>query len=115
MSQTKSPPANEQSLSTPIAPLDRLTAMESEALQGGGKHRIDKQHTANKLTARERIVLLMDPNTFIELDKFVTHRCTDFAMSEKKILGDGVNLPCLVQGLREVLGIPSVFDYPGVV
>jgi len=52
--------------------------------------RIEKQHQEGKLTARERIELLLDPGSFIELDKFKTHRADDFGMSEKKILGDGV-------------------------
>src|SRR5207237_6639325 len=51
---------------------------------------IDKQHQEGKLTARERIELLLDPGSFIELDKFKTHRADDFGMSAKKILGDGV-------------------------
>ena len=58
--------------------------------QGGGEERIQKQHQAGKLTARERIDLLLDPGSFVELDRFVTHRCTDFEMSEQKIPGDGV-------------------------
>ncbi len=57
---------------------------------GGGKDRIDRQHAAGRLTARERINLLLDPETFVELDKFVTHRATDFGMDKNKILGDGV-------------------------
>lgn len=57
---------------------------------GGGQQRIDKQHKAGRLTARERIVQLLDPDTFVEIDKFVTHRCTDFGMEKNKVLGDGV-------------------------
>ena len=57
---------------------------------GGGQERIDKQHKDGKLTARERIDLLLDPGTFVELDRFVTHRCTDFGMEKKKFYGDGV-------------------------
>ncbi|MEM9489968.1 MAG: acyl-CoA carboxylase subunit beta [Myxococcota bacterium] len=64
--------------------------MEAEAVQGGGQDRIDKQHKAGKLTARERIEALLDPGSFVEMDKFVTHRCNDFGMDRKKILGDGV-------------------------
>jgi len=71
-------------------PYERLEQMEQQALVGGGEKRIAKQHAADKLTARERVEQLMDPGTFIELDKFVTHRCSDFGMKEKKILGDGV-------------------------
>src|SRR3974377_810917 len=72
------------------APLKRLERMEAEALKGGGDQRIPKQHAAVKLTARERAELLLDPGTFVELDKFVTHRCADFGMEQQKILGDGV-------------------------
>jgi len=57
---------------------------------GGGQARIDKQHAAGRKTARERIELLLDPGTFVELDKFVTHRTTDFGMDKSKFLGDGV-------------------------
>ncbi len=57
---------------------------------GGGQQRIDKQHKAGRLTARERIMHLLDPDTFVEIDKFVTHRCTDFGMEKNKTLGDGV-------------------------
>jgi propionyl-CoA carboxylase beta chain len=71
-------------------PLKRLEEMEARALLGGGEERITKQHAAGKLTARERIELLLDPGTFVELDKFVTHRCADFGMEQQKILGDGV-------------------------
>src|SRR5687767_6342953 len=68
----------------------RLEALERQADLGGGPERIQKQHEAGKLTARERIDLLLDPGTFSELDKFVTHRSSDFGMGDKKILGDGV-------------------------
>lgn len=57
---------------------------------GGGIKRIEKQHSSHKLTARERIELLFDQGTFVEYDKFVTHRCTDFGMSKEKYYGDGV-------------------------
>ncbi|MBN1819598.1 MAG: acyl-CoA carboxylase subunit beta [Prolixibacteraceae bacterium] len=60
------------------------------AEEGGGNERIDKQHSAGKKTARERIQLLLDPGTFNETDKLVTHRNTDFGMENKKILGDGL-------------------------
>ncbi len=71
-------------------PLARLEQLESQAVLGGGQHRIDKQHEAGKLTARERIAALLDPGSFVELDRFVTHRCADFGMQDQKILGDGV-------------------------
>src|SRR5690606_34843938 len=71
-------------------PRARLEALERQAELGGGEARIAKQHEAGKLTARERIELLLDPGSFCELDKFVTHRATDFGMGNKKIPGDGV-------------------------
>jgi propionyl-CoA carboxylase beta chain len=67
-----------------------LEQKEKEAELGGGAERIQKQHEMGKLTARERINLLLDKDTFVELDKFVVHRCTDFDMDKKKFLGDGV-------------------------
>jgi len=68
----------------------RLEALERQAELGGGAERVAKQHEAGKLTARERLDLLLDTGTFVELDKFVTHRSNDFGMGEKKIPGDGV-------------------------
>lgn len=70
--------------------LRELAEREKLAEQGGGSDRLAKQHAAGKLTARERIDLLLDPGSFNELDKFVTHRCSDFGMAEQKFLGDGV-------------------------
>jgi propionyl-CoA carboxylase beta chain len=64
--------------------------MEEQARLGGGEARVQKQLEAGKLTARERVDLLLDPGSFTELDKFVTHRASDFGMAEKRILGDGV-------------------------
>jgi propionyl-CoA carboxylase beta chain len=70
--------------------LARLDELNTKALEGGGKARVDKQHAAGKLTARERIDLLLDPGSFTEMDRFVTHRCSDFGMQDQKVLGDGV-------------------------
>ncbi|MDR3606604.1 MAG: acyl-CoA carboxylase subunit beta [Oligoflexia bacterium] len=73
--------------------LDRLRDLaerEQRAEAGGGAERVAKQHAAGKLTARERVELLLDPGSFVELDKFVTHRCVDFEMDQQKFLGDGV-------------------------
>ncbi len=70
--------------------IKHLEELEKQALLGGGEKRIKAQHDKGKLTARERIELLLDKGTFRETDKFVTHRCTDFEMDKKKILGDGV-------------------------
>src|SRR6184192_3288842 len=69
---------------------DKLAALDAQAELGGGEERVEKQHDEGKLTARERIELLLDPGSFIELDKFKVHRCDDFGMQSKKILGDGV-------------------------
>jgi propionyl-CoA carboxylase beta chain len=68
----------------------RLEQLHLQAERGGGEERIAKQHEAGKLTARERLELLFDPDTFQEIDKFVTHRTIDFGMAEKKVPGDGV-------------------------
>ncbi|KPK85477.1 MAG: methylmalonyl-CoA carboxyltransferase [Bacteroides sp. SM23_62_1] len=57
---------------------------------GGGPERIKKQHESSKMTARERLEALLDPGSFVELDKLVVHRCTDFGMDKNKILSDGV-------------------------
>ncbi len=69
---------------------DTLKEKNRVAEAGGGDDRIAAQHKAGKLTARERIDLLLDPGSFVEIDRFVTHRCSDFGMGDKKILGDGV-------------------------
>ena len=71
-------------------PLERLRRMRELSLAGGGEERIAAQHKKGKLTARERVDLLVDEGSFVELDRFVTHRCTDFGMQDQKILGDGV-------------------------
>src|SRR3990172_4413679 len=67
-----------------------LEEKKKEAELGGGAVRTQKQHDMGKLTARERINLLLDKNSFVELDKFVVHRCTDFDMEKNRFLGDGV-------------------------
>lgn len=69
---------------------ERLQSLNDAAYAGGGEKRIEKQHQAGKLTARERIELLLDPGSFVELDRLRTHRCLDFGMGDKKIAGDGV-------------------------
>ncbi len=71
-------------------PRQRLKELDARAYAGGGAARIEKQHEAGKLTARERIDRLLDPGTFVEMDRLVVHRCTDFGMEEQKIPGDGV-------------------------
>jgi propionyl-CoA carboxylase beta chain len=70
--------------------IEELQRRRAGAALGGGVERIEKMHAQGKLTARERIELLLDPGTFQELGVFVTHTCTDFGMEKKKITGDGV-------------------------
>src|SRR4051794_21554748 len=70
--------------------LRELAERNRKAELGGGADRMAKQHASGKLTARERIELMLDPGSFVELDKFVVHRCADFEMDEQKFLGDGV-------------------------
>ncbi|MCU0865411.1 MAG: acyl-CoA carboxylase subunit beta [Planctomycetes bacterium] len=88
-------------------PMQKLQEMRARSLEGGGQDRVDAQHQKGKLTARERIDLLVDPGTFVEIDRFVTHRCRDFGMDSEKnlILGDGV-----VTGSARIDG-RSVFLY----
>ncbi len=74
----------------PKSKIEILEEKSQLAELGGGQLRIDKQHKAGRLTARERIDHLFDAGTFVEIDKFVTHRCTDFGMENTKPLGDGV-------------------------
>ena len=67
-----------------------LHSLQADALRGGGEKRIEAQHKKGKLSARERLDLLLDPGSFNELDMFVTHRTSDFGLADQKILGDGV-------------------------
>jgi propionyl-CoA carboxylase beta chain len=69
---------------------DLFARKNKEAEQAGGTDRIEKQHEAGKLTARERIDLFLDPGTFVEVDKMVTHACTNFGMENQKVVGDGM-------------------------
>jgi propionyl-CoA carboxylase beta chain len=73
-----------------VDPHETLADLERRAELGGGQSRLDRQHAAGKLTARERIDLLFDPGSFEEVDKLVTHRCLDFGMAEQIVPGDGV-------------------------
>ena len=77
----------------------KLEDMRLKAVQGGGHRRIESQHKKGKLTARERIDILVDEGSFEEWDMFVEHRAVDFGMNNKKILGDGV-----VTGVGKVNG-----------
>ena len=75
---------------TTMTNIDELKRRLAAAELGGGEARIRKQHEAGKLTARERIELLLDGGSFVEIDALVTHRCTDFGMELQKVPGDGV-------------------------
>ena len=83
--------------------MEKLQELRNRSLEGGGEKRVAAQHERGKLTARERIDLLVDPGSFVEIDRFVTHRCRDFGMDSAKneILGDGV-----VPGSAKIDGRP---------
>jgi acetyl-CoA carboxylase carboxyltransferase component len=82
--------SGEDSVVNDQGPIERLRAMRAESRLGGGQARIDQQHARGKLTARERLDLLLDPGSFIEFDAFVVHRSSDFGLDDERILGDGV-------------------------
>lgn len=84
---------------------EHLVELNKTADLGGGQERIDRQHEQGKMTARERINTLLDPNTFVEIDKFVTHRCSNFGMEKNHILGDGI-----VAGYGKIAG-RTIFVY----
>jgi propionyl-CoA carboxylase beta chain len=86
----KSTPGDQAKDSLAMNQIDKLRDRELRAELGGGEERLRKQHDQGKLTARERIDRLFDPGTFEEVDKLVTHRCTDFGMADQIIPGDGV-------------------------
>ena len=70
--------------------IEELERKRTAAEEGGGRARIEAQHGRGKLTARERIEVLLDPGSFEEWGVFVEHRCNDFSMSDKTVPGDGV-------------------------
>ena len=70
--------------------LQHLHQLRQKAMQGGGPERVEAQHKRGRLTARERLELLLDKGSFREMDMFVTHRCTDFGLDKRKYLGDSV-------------------------
>src|SRR5579864_2366287 len=72
-----------------LDPLAEVRRRHAKAEAGGGKERTERQHAEGKLSARERIDLLLDEGTFEELDKLVRHRCTDFGMDQQVVDGDG--------------------------
>src|SRR5207249_10846425 len=70
--------------------LELLQQKRAESELGGGAERIKVQHEKGKMTARERLDALLDPGTFVELDRFVTHRSSDFGLADEKYPGDGL-------------------------
>lgn len=70
--------------------LEELERRNDTALAGGGSDKIAKHKKGGRLTARERVEVLLDPGSFVETDRFVTHRCTNFGMENLKVLGDGI-------------------------
>jgi propionyl-CoA carboxylase beta chain len=90
-----------------------LHTLNRQAEVGGGEDRIEKQHAAGKLTARERIELLLEKGTFVEVDKFVTHRCYEFGLEKQKPLGDGVVTGYGIIGKRTVFVFAQDFTVFG--
>ena len=70
--------------------IDELESRREQARTGGGEKRIAAQHAKGRLTARERLSVLLDPDSFEEYDMFVEHNCSDFGMESQKFPGDGV-------------------------
>jgi len=81
--------------------IEELKNLREKALLGGGKEKIEEQHKKGKLTARERIEILLDTGSFEEFDRFALHHCYDFGMEKKRILGDGV-----ITGYGKIKGRP---------
>lgn len=75
---------------TTIEKLNDLESRNEAAFAGGGSDRVSKHKQGGRLTARERLDVLLDPGSFVEIDRFVTHRCSNFGMADQKIAGDGV-------------------------
>lgn len=91
----------------------QLNSKREAALAGGGDRRVDAQHSKGKLTARERLEVLFDENTFEEWDMFVEHDCNDFGMQENKIPGDGVVIGCGTVNGRLVFAFSQDFTVFG--
>ncbi|HSF25492.1 MAG TPA: carboxyl transferase domain-containing protein, partial [Blastocatellia bacterium] len=83
------PPAGVEAETAPDG-LTRLAEKNAAAFAGGGSERIERQHAAGQMTARERVEFLLDDGTFEEFDRFKKHRCQDFGMQGQQYPGDGV-------------------------
>jgi propionyl-CoA carboxylase beta chain len=90
-----------------VAIVKELEHKREQARFGGGQARINVQHDKGKLTARERLEVLLDPDSFEEYDMFMEHRCTNFGMENNKVPGDGV-----VTGQGTINGLPSARPQP---
>ncbi len=88
--QRPSRPEGAHDVSTSADRIARLEQLRAESLEGGGRVRVERQHAWGKLTARERLDLLLDPGSFVELDAFVTNRATEVGLDRQRFLGDGV-------------------------
>ncbi len=100
-------------MSTQTEKIKELMELRAKARVGGGEKAIEKQHEKGKLTARERINLLLDEGSFEEMDMFVKHRCTNFGMEKKQYLGDGVNDSGgarLQEGINALAGYAEIFQ-----
>jgi len=93
--------------------LQQLHDKKRKIREGGGRERISKQHESGKMTARERLTVLLDENTFVELDAFVTHRCTNFGMAELDAPGEGVVTGHGLIGGRQVFVYAQDFTVMG--
>ncbi len=95
------------------ARLKDLDERHRSAELGGGEERIARQHKTGKLTARERLKLLLDEGSFQEIDKFVTHRCSDFGMDTMRSPGDGVVTGWGTIDSRQVFVFAQDFTFVG--
>ena len=86
--------------------IKELDNRRQKALMGGGQNKIDKQHAIGKMTARERIEVLLDPGTFVEVDGFLESRIDDFDLDKRRVPGDGV-----VTGYGEIDGQRRFYRY----
>src|SRR5688500_1155961 len=84
------PPTPPPAPPTAAGRVAQLRQRRTDAMLGGGERRIKQQHAKGKLPARERLELLLDEDSFEEIDMFVTHRISDFGMGEQQVPGDGV-------------------------
>jgi propionyl-CoA carboxylase beta subunit len=95
------------------SPFDELAARNEAALEGGGAQRVERQHQAGKLTARERLERLLDPGSFVEIGRFVSHHATDFGMQDQRVPGDGVVTGYGTIDLRQVFVFAQDFTVFG--